>query len=95
LFGEKADDWRTADITAFREGGEKETWFIELDLTKNNGEKVYLRTLPWSALVLAQRLLREIDKAPKEMIVEELITTFNEEIKSFQEKFLGHSSKEN
>ena len=50
VWTEEPNDWLRAGVTAFREGGEKETWFIELDLTKYNGGKVYLRMSPWSAL---------------------------------------------
>ena len=95
VFGEEPDDWNSAGVTAFREGGQKETWFIELDLTKNNGGRVYLRMPPRSAFVLTRRFLREIGKVPKEMISEKAIKRFNEEIKAFQEKFLGNSGKEN
>lgn len=95
VFGEKADDWITAGVTAFREGGEEETWFVELDLTKTNGGKVYLQMPPRSALQLARRFLREIGKMPKEVISELAIKRFNLETKAFQEKFLGDSSKEN
>jgi len=95
VFGEEPDDWSNAGVTAFREGGENETWFIELDLTKYNGGKVYLRMPPGSALQLAGRFLREIGKVPKETISEKTITRFKKESKSFQEKFLGNSSKEN
>jgi len=94
-WGEESDDWRRAGVTAFREGGEEETWFIELDLTKNDGGKVYLRMPPSSLLQLAERFLREIGRVPKEVISKPAIKKFNEETKAFQEKFLGDSSKEN
>lgn len=95
VFGEEPDDWLRAGVTAFREGGEEEAWFVELDLTKTNGGKVYLRMPPGSALQLAGRFLREIGKVPKETIPEKTITRFKGESKPFQEKFLGKSSKEN
>ena len=95
IYGEEPDDWLRAGVTAFREGGEEETWFIELDLTKINGGKVYLRMLPRSALQLARRFLREIGMVPKEVISELAIKRFNKETKAFQEKFLGNGSKEN
>lgn len=95
VWNEEPDDWLRAGVTAFREGGEKETWFIELDLTKYNGGKVYLRMPPSSALQLAGRFLREINKTPKEAINELEIKRFNEAAKAFQEKSLGDSSKEN
>lgn len=94
VFGEEPDDWLRAGVTAFRKGGEEETWFIELDLTKNNGGKVYLRMLPSSALILARRFLREMNKVPKEVISRKSIERFNQETKAFQEKFLGNSSRE-
>ncbi len=95
IYGEESDDWRSAGVTAFRKGGEEETWFIELDLTKNDGGKVYLQMLPWSAMQLAARFLREIGMVPKEVISELTIKKFNEMTKAFQEKFLRDSSKEN
>lgn len=95
IYAEEPDDWLRARATAFREGGEEETWFIELDLTKFDGGKVYLRMPPSSALQLARRFLREINKTPKEAIDELHIKRFNEATKAFQGKFLGNSSKEN
>lgn len=95
IWGEEPDDWLRAGVTAFREGGEEETWFIDLDLTKYDGGKVYLRMPPSSALQLARRFLSGINKTPKEAIDEIQIKRFNEATKAFQEKFLGNSSKEN
>lgn len=95
IYGEEPDDWLRAGVTAFREGGEEETWFIELDLTKIDGGKVYLRMPPSSALQLVRRFLREINKTPKEVITALGVKRFNEEVMAFQEKFLGNSGKEN
>jgi len=92
IFGEESDDWTSAGVTALRKEGREKTWLIELDLIKNNGEKVYLRMPPWSAFILVRRFLKEIGMVPKEVISEEAIKRFNEETKTFQEKFLGNSS---
>ncbi len=89
IYGEESDDWTSAGVTALREGRREKTWLIELELTKNNGEKVYLRMPPWSTLTLVRRFLREIGMVPKEVISEEAIKRFNEETRAFQEKFLG------
>ncbi|MBA7628519.1 hypothetical protein ES703_36007 [subsurface metagenome] len=95
VYGEEPDDWRRARVTAFRRREDEKSWFIELDLTKINGGKVYLRMPPRSALQLARHFLREIGRVPKEVISKPAIKRFNEETKAFQEKFLGNSSKEN
>lgn len=93
VFGVEPDDWYSAGVTAFREEGKVKKWLIELDLTKYNSEKVYLRMPLFSALALARRFLREIGMVPKEAISKKAIERFNKETKAFQEKFLGSSKK--
>lgn len=98
---EKADDlskrpnnWKRMMVRTFRWEGEKR-WLVELNLTKRNDEKVYLRMPVGGTLQLVRGLLREVGKLPKEAVSKETIKRFNEETKSFQEKFLvGVSRKE-
>ena len=94
VFLEESNDWLSARVIALNRGGKEGEWFVELDLTKNNGEKVYLRMPTWSALGLTARFLQEIGRMPKEVIREKDIERFNKETKDFQQKFLGKSSDE-
>jgi hypothetical protein len=66
-FRHTGDDWKTADISAFRKG-EGELWFIEMDMVKYNGETVFLRMPPLSAVQLTNLLLSELQKIPSDLV---------------------------
>jgi hypothetical protein len=70
-FRHTADDWKTADISAYRKG-EGELWFIEMDMVKYSGEEVFLRMPPLSAVQLANLLLSELQKIPSDLVDPEI-----------------------
>jgi hypothetical protein len=88
LSGEDPEDWRSGDVNLYRKE-EEEVWFIDIDLTKYNGEKIFLRTSPESAFDLARRLIREMGKLPKEAVDETVIKKFKEKTENFKKKFLS------
>ena len=60
-----------------------------MDLTKYNGEKIFLRMHPASAFNLARGLIREMGKLPEKAVDEKVIKRFREETEGFRKKFLG------
>ena len=94
VFDEEPNDWLNARVFVLNQKGEEEEWFVEIDITKNNGEKVYLRMQVLSAFDLAERLLRAIGGMPEVVIEEKVIERFNKETKDFQKKFLGKGNSE-
>jgi hypothetical protein len=88
LFNEIPDDWMNSAITVYREE-EEDVWFIDINLKKYSGEKIFLRMSPASAFTLVQRLVGEIGKLPREAVDEEVIKAFREETEGFKKKFLS------
>ncbi len=70
-FRHTGDDWKTADISAYRKG-EGELWFIEMDMIKYSGEAVFLRMPPLSAVQLSNLLLIELQKIPSDLLDPEI-----------------------
>jgi hypothetical protein len=97
LFGEIPEDWRSSTITVYREENEEEEeeegelWFITIGLTKYSGEKIFLKMLPRSAFILVKRVIREMEKFPREAVDEDDIKEFIEETEGFHRKFLSES----
>ena len=88
LSGEIPEDWRSGAVNLYRKE-EEEVWFIEVDLTQYNGERIFLRMHPESAFNLASDLIREMGKLPEEAVDEKVIKIFREETESFKKKFLS------
>lgn len=82
------EDWRSGAVNLYRKE-EEEVWFIDVDLTQYNGEKIFLRMPPVSAFNLASGLIGEMGKLPREAVDEKVIKKFREETESFKKKFLG------
>ena len=89
LSGEIPEDWRSGAVNLYRKEEEEEVWFIEVDLTQYNGERIFLRMHPGSAFNLAGGLIREMGKLPEEAVDEKVIKIFREETESFKKKFLS------
>ena len=83
------EDWRHINVALYREEEEEKVWFIDANLTKYNGEKIFLKMPPASAFNLAQNLLEGMEKIPKEAIDEEVIKVFRERTEGFKKKFLS------
>lgn len=88
LSDEIPEDWRSGAVNLYRKE-EEEVWFIEVDLTQYNGERIFLRMPPGSAFNLASDLIREMGKLPEEAVDEKVIKRFREETESFRKKFLS------
>lgn len=82
------EDWRHIDVTLYREE-EEEVWVIDVNLTKYNGETIFLKMPPTSTFKLAQSLLAEMGKLPREAVDEEVIKAFRERTEGFKKKFLS------
>ena len=88
LSGEIPDDWRSSAITLYRIE-EGKVWLIDADLTKYDGENVFLKMPIRSAFILLQRLAMEMEKIPRDDVDEEVITAFREGTEGFKKKFLS------
>jgi hypothetical protein len=82
------EDWRSGVVNLYRKE-EEEVWFIDIDLTKYNGERIFLRMPPESAFNLARGLISEMGKLPKEAVDEKVIKKFKEKTENFKKKFLS------
>lgn len=80
-FRHTGDDWKTADISAYRKG-EGELWFIEMDMIKYSGETIFLRMPPLSAVQLANLLLVELQKVPSELVDPEITSQIRKSVDS-------------
>ena len=92
VFNEIPEDWRSSVITVYREEKERDEediWFINIQLTKYSGEKIFLRMRPISAFILVKRLIKEMGKFPREAVDEKDIKAFIEETEGFKKKFLS------
>ena len=92
IFNEIPEDWRSSVITVYREEKERDEediWFINIQLTKYSGEKIFLRMRPISAFILVKRLIKEMGKFPREAVDEKDIKAFIEETEGFKKKFLS------
>lgn len=87
LISEISDDWQNGYVDLYCKG-ENEAWYIDMDLQKYNGERIYLRMPPHSAFDLAQALVKEMGKLPKESVDMEIIEEFRDETEDFKKKFL-------
>jgi hypothetical protein len=88
LSGEIPENWRSGAVNLYRKEEEK-VWVIEMDLTKYNRERVFLRMPPASAFSLVRALIREMGKLPEKTVDEKVIKKFREETEGFRKKFLG------
>ncbi len=79
------EDWRTADISCYRKG-DGEAWFIELELLKYNGERVFLRMSPISAFQLADLFIQELSKLPSDSSGEGIAKRFHELPRHFRKE---------
>ncbi len=77
------EDWRTADISCYRKGG-GDSWFIELELVKYNGERIFLRMSPVSAFQLAELFIQELDKLPADAADNGIARRFRDLARSFK-----------
>jgi len=84
-------DWRTAEVSLLRKG-EGEQWFVEMELTKYQGEEILLRMTPVSALQLAHLMLSELQKLPEDAVDDQLLQQFREGIAGLRTKFTGRST---
>ena len=80
------DDWRTADVAAYKRA-EGDGWFIELDLLKYSGGRVFLRMSPLSAFQLTHLLMKELGKLPPEVIDEDMALKLRESAAILKDKF--------
>lgn len=88
LSDEIPENWRRGAVNLYRKE-EEEVWFIDVDLTQYNGERIFLRMPPVSAFHLARGLIREMGKLPREAVDEKVIKGFREETEGFRKTFLG------
>ena len=77
------EDWRTADISCYRKAG-GDSWFIELELVKYSGERVFLRMSPVSAFQLAELFIQELDKLPADASDNGIARRFRDLARSFK-----------
>ena len=92
VVNEIPDDWRSSNITVYREEEEREEmdiWFINIQLRKYSGERFFLKMSPRSAFTLVKHLIMEMEKFPMEAVDEEVIKVFREETEGFKKKFLS------
>lgn len=85
-FRHTEDDWRTADVAAYKRV-EGDGWFIELDLLKYSGGSVFLRMSPLSAFQLTHLLMKELEKLPPEVIDEDMALKLRESAANLKDKF--------
>jgi len=85
-FRHTEDDWRTADVAAFKRA-DGDSWFIELDLMKYNGGRIILRMSPLSAFQLTHLLMTELQKLPSEVIDEDMALKLRDSAMILKDKF--------
>ncbi len=87
------EDWRTADISCYRKG-DGDSWFIELELVKYSGERVFLRMSPVSAFQLADLFIQELDKLPADASDNGIARRYRDLARSFKKGLPGSADKE-
>ena len=85
-FRHTEDDWRTADVAAFKRA-DGDSWFVELDLMKYNGGRITLRMSPLSAFQLTHLLMTELHKLPSEVIDEDMALKLRDSAMILKDKF--------
>jgi hypothetical protein len=80
------DDWRTAEVVAYHKG-ESEIWFVEMDLVKYNGDRLFLRMSPPSAFQLLQTFMNEMSKLPQSTIDDQVLARIRESTALFKKRY--------
>lgn len=80
------EDWRTAEVVAYHKG-ESDIWFVEMDLIKYNGERLFLRMSPVSAFQLLQTFMNEMGKIPAGTIDEQALARIRESADLFRKRY--------
>ena len=80
------DDWRTAEVVAYHRG-DSEMWFVEMDLLKYNGERLFLRMSPASAFQLLQTFMNEMGKIPQNTVDTQALARIRESAAEFRRRY--------
>ncbi|MEN6609252.1 MAG: hypothetical protein ABFC24_00265 [Methanoregulaceae archaeon] len=80
------EDWRTAEVVAYHKG-ESDIWFVEMDLIKYNGERLFLRMSPVSAFQLLQTFMNEMGKIPAGTVDEQALARIRESAEQFKKRY--------
>lgn len=87
------EDWRTAEVVAYHKG-ESDIWFVEMDLVKYNGERLFLRMSPVSAFQLLQTFMNEMGKIPTGTVDEQALARIRESAAQFKKRYETPSVEE-